>query len=122
MERNPYETPDAAPPAGSTPAPGSFIQRSWRGQEPLWKVFWLYNFLLGSLLNAGLDMALDSDNAAAAILASVVYVPYAIWMLVAMWRCAFNATWNIWGYLVRGLYVLMLIGALVFVFGLVSEN
>ena len=30
---------------------------------------------------------------------------YVIWVSVAQWRCAFNATWTIWGYVVRILII-----------------
>ena len=34
----------------------------------------------------------------------------AVWVLVAMWRCAFNVNWRGWGYIVRGILILTVIG------------
>jgi len=53
-------------------------------------VFWLYNFLLGMLLNAGftgVDMIGPSDLE---IVYVVVVFVWGVWELISLWWCVFN--------------------------------
>jgi hypothetical protein len=80
-----------------------FISRSWKGNEDLWKVFWLYNLPASVLL-----FWLDSIKGELSAGYSFIYFGKNIlilWLIVSLWRCAFNARWALWGYLTR-LYVL----------------
>lgn len=69
-----------------------FVGRYWRGEGPLWKIYWLYG-VYGSLL-----MAVMIARALAADLFGPVTIPaalavggsYTTWVLVGIWRCAFN--------------------------------
>ena len=80
------------------------IHGTWKGDEKLWKVFWLYALLLGSALLTLSDHVLMFD----------VYIKYSvyvvaliwlIWISVGLWRCAFNAKLKAWGFIVRGLVI-----------------
>jgi hypothetical protein len=75
----------------------NIFHASWAGNEPLWRVFWLYYWLLGSFLGfiAGIFAYFLPAPALIALF------PWSVWVLVSMWRCAFNTSWRGWGYIVR---------------------
>lgn len=81
------------------------IMRAWSGQERLWKVFWIYGVLFGIIIGIAAAIAGVSQT----IPYIVANIIYGLWLVVAEWRCAFNATWKIWGYVVRVLIVLSII-------------
>ena len=81
------------------------IKDSWNGSEKLWKVFWLYNIILGTFLTKMFDF-LPEGNLGILIPAFLIVGVWGVWVMVSMWRCAFNAKWRGWGYIVRTLVVL----------------
>ena len=88
-----------------------FIKRAWSGQEKLWKVYWLYAMLLGIVAQVvlyGLQMvaAIGGFGMIARIFAMVLFLAYAVWCNVSLWRCAWNAKAKIWGYIVRIIVVI----------------
>lgn len=92
------------------------IKAAWKGEERLWKVFWIYNFLFG----IALGIAMDHVPRFGLIIEAIVYTVVLIWAIrvfVALWRCAFNARWKGWGYVVRGVVVLGLVGLVISIFG-----
>ena len=99
----------------------NFIGRPWKGGEDLWKVFWLYGFLF-SLVWGYLVKHVGFGPAATLYfqhqpkmmfvwigLFAGFGIIYKIWLFVSLWRCAFNAKWAIWGYLIRIVEVLEVI-------------
>ena len=71
---------------------GCFVVRYWRGGGPLWRAYWLYG-VLGSLVLTAL-IAIPELNGwfslpvlMAALAAGAVYT---VWIVVSIWRCAFN--------------------------------
>ncbi|MBN8542996.1 MAG: hypothetical protein J0M34_01895 [Alphaproteobacteria bacterium] len=91
----------------------SFKQAS-SGQEKLWKVFWLWGFI--GLFAVGVVTVLlmiltemISLGSVARILISLIILVYFLWVVFAVWRCAFNVNWKIWGYLVRVYIVLQIV-------------
>ncbi len=94
-------------------------KRCWRGQEPLWKVFWGWFFFgHGIILGCSVGFmvlamvfgfvtsprSLDAGiagMAAGAVLLVLAVVPYGVWSAVSVWRCANNCINKFWGYLVR---------------------
>jgi hypothetical protein len=83
-----------------TARPMTVVAYYWRGDGPLWKIYWLY----GVLLSLGLAVV-----AAAAGLGHWVPVPgliavliglatYTAWVLVSVWRCAENVEGRPFGY------------------------
>lgn len=84
-----------------------FLKRPWRGEEKLWKVFWLYGVVGGILINLVVGLALGEG-----IIGLLVQLPFTIWIMVSEWRCAWNAGAKFWGYIVRVLVILSVIGYL----------
>lgn len=85
----------------------SGIRSAWKGEEKLWKVFWLYNFLAGIFI--GFVLGAIPDGTALFTVVAIAALAWVIWATVSIWRCAFNAGWKGWGYIVRVLVVLSLI-------------
>ena len=85
-----------------------WIKRAWRGEERLWKVFWIYGVLMGIVFGLVGPIARSAFGNIGFIVALVIQVIYWIWLLVAQWRCAFNAEWQIWSYVVRIFVVISL--------------
>ena len=91
------------------------IKKAWRGEEKLWKVYWLYSVLGGIAVSVMFGVVL---NIVAALLGlgPVHYIGIAfmlafyVWSTVSIWRCAWNVKVKFWGYLVRIFIVLGLIG------------
>jgi hypothetical protein len=83
---------------------------AWRGYAPLWKVFWLYNIGLYVLLGLILDVALGR-GAMRWLFGIFVGLPFMLWSLVSLWRCAFNTEHAFWGFLARIWVILSLPGA-----------
>jgi len=86
----------------------------WRGEGPLWKVYWLYG-VLGSnalalillwLMQRG---AMDSGWFQLVLLVLAVYT---VWIVVSVWRCAFNVQNPLYGHMARALTVAWAINAL----------
>ena len=94
-----------------------WISSAWRGQERLWKVFWLYGFILGIILQIIGSVAAALYGATFYIPALIFYIIYIIWLMVAQWRCAFNAEWKIWGYVVR---ILIILGPIMIIIGVLA--
>jgi hypothetical protein len=83
------------------------IAKAWRGEERLWKVFWIYNFLIGIAM--GMPIEYIENLIALSIFFIAVFLPWGVWVTVSMWRCAFNSGWRGWGYIVRGIVILALV-------------
>lgn len=86
----------------SNDIPSNLIRAAWKGDEQLWKVFWIYQFLFGIAFSLGLDFSANF-GLLAEIVVRVVEVVWLVWVVVAQWRCSFNARWRGWGYVVRAL-------------------
>ena len=105
---------------------GAFMGRYWRGEERLWKAFWLFGFVgfwvAGSVIGLVRGVVLDSQMWIGVGLifwglAVVGALAYQVWVCVAIWRGAFNVGWKGWGYVCRGVVVLQ---AVAVVFGLIN--
>lgn len=91
----------------------SFINRYWRGQGRLWTVYWLYG-VLGSTLLAAIYLALLPQRADVPWLYALMllaFAAYTVWILVSVWRCAFNVENTFYGHLARGLTIAWAINA-----------
>lgn len=84
-----------------------FVTKAWKGKEPLWRVFWLYGVLTSALVTAVFlwIVATDVESFGLRQLLLIVFVPYTAWILVSIWRCAFNVGAEIYGHLARWLTV-----------------
>ena len=86
----------------------------WRGQGPLWKAYWLYG-VLGSNVLAGILLLLMQRSAPAGgwfQLVLLVLVAYTVWIVISVWRCAFNVENPVYGHMARALTVTWAINAL----------
>jgi hypothetical protein len=79
--------------------------RAWRGQERLWKVFWLYGVATSSVLIAVYVFAFVVERVALRQTLVICFAPYTAWTLVSVWRCANNVREQFWGVLARFLTV-----------------
>jgi hypothetical protein len=75
--------------------------RAWRGEQPLWKVFWLYGVATSLVLIALYGAAFYAGQAALRQGLLLCFVPYTAWLLVSVWRCANNTKEPYWGLLAR---------------------
>ena len=94
---------------------------AWQGQVPLWKAFWVY-FVMGHGVILGLgcgafvfsllagffvDPSSSKSGAMGFVVAGtimiLVFLVFAIWAVIAVWRCADNCMIKI-----RGIYVRIL--------------
>ena len=88
------------------------VIESWKGQRPLYKVFWLY-YVLGAFVVIGamlLFMQLaglfPSPIALALILVAVAaLLAWKIWALFSIWRCAPNSSASSYKFLARAYVV-----------------
>jgi hypothetical protein len=86
----------------------------WRGEGPLWKVYWLYG-VLGSNVLALLLLLLVRADAVATLWFQIVWLllaAYTVWIVVSVWRCAFNVENPMYGHMARALTVAWAINAL----------
>ena len=88
-----------------------------RGEKELFCVFWGY-YVIGSLLIVLLVLLLSSvgEYLGFGKVLFWLWVPlvgvYSLWVTIGLWRCAFNTKRKIWGYLTRGMVILIVIGYL----------
>jgi hypothetical protein len=80
--------------------PSNLISAAWKGDEKLWKVFWIYQWLFGIAFSVALDFSADF-GLLAELAVRVAEAVWVVWVVVAQWRCSFNARWRGWGYVVR---------------------
>jgi hypothetical protein len=79
----------------------------WRGHGPLWKVYWLYG-VIGSNLLALILLFLINRGALGSVwfkLALLLLAAYTVWIVVAVWRCAFNVENPLYGHMAKALTV-----------------
>ena len=88
------------------------LSAAWKGNEKLWKVFWIYQWLFGITLSSAWVVSEDFSVLAEGVVLVVLAVWF-VWVAVAQWRCSWNASWRGWGYVVRVL-LFFTVGGLVF--------
>ena len=79
--------------------------RAWRGEQPLWKVFWLYGVATSCAMIAIYVIAFFIDRVALRQILLLCFAPYTAWILVSVWRCADNTHEWLWTLLARFLTV-----------------
>ena len=93
---------------------GNVARYYWRGDGPLWKVYWLYG-VLGSNVLALILLLLMQEGAIASgwfQLVLLLLAVYTVWIVVSVWRCAFNVENPMYGHMARGLTIAWAINAL----------
>jgi hypothetical protein len=90
------------------------LRRYWRGEGPLWKLYWLYGVLLSTIggaimLGAVLERALPVPVLVLMLGLALVYTAY---IQISIWRSAFNINTDplgidrdAWGWMARVLTV-----------------
>ena len=75
--------------------------RAWRGEQPLWTVFWLYGVAASCAIAALYFGAMVSGRTALRQLLLLVLAGYTGWIVVSVWPCADNIREPLWGTLAR---------------------
>lgn len=70
----------------------SLVEYDWRGNGPLWKIFWIYGVavsvgLAALIATAAFQKWVGRPDLIAMLVGLVVYT---IWVVVSIWRCADN--------------------------------
>ncbi len=78
--------------------------RAWNGNARLHIVFWRYGVLTSSILILLYGTTVVLHQLIAEQLLLVLLLPYAVWVLVSIWRCSL-ATDTLWGLLARFLTI-----------------
>jgi len=79
--------------------------RAWHGEEPLWKVFWVYGVATSVTIAAFWAVAIYDGRTALRQVLLLCFAAYTAWILVSVWRCASNTKKKLWGTLARFLTV-----------------
>ena len=75
--------------------------RGWRGEQPLWKVFWCYGVLAGGSFYVLYALALHGGHIGLQQALLPCIAGYSFWMLVSLWRSSETMTDTLWGALAR---------------------
>ena len=92
----------------------SIVSYYWRGHGPLWTVYWLYG-VLGSNVLALILFFLLYRGAVGSVWFQIVLLllaAYTVWIVVSVWRCAFNVEKPMYGHMARALTAAWAINAL----------
>ena len=79
--------------------------RSWHGEEPLWKVFWVYGVATSVTIVVPYVVAFYDGHMALRQVLLPCFAAYTAWILVSVWRCASNTNEKLWSKLARFLTV-----------------
>ena len=79
--------------------------RAWRGEQRLWKVFWLYGVATSVTIVALYIVAFYDGRMALRQVLLPCFAAYTAWILISVWRCAGNTNEKLWGTLARFLTV-----------------
>ena len=75
--------------------------RAWRGEEPLWKVFWVYGVATSVTIVVLYVVAFYDGHMALRQILLPCFATYTAWILVSVWRCADNTEEKFWSTLAR---------------------
>lgn len=83
-----------------------YISRCWNGKEKLWRVFWYWFVAFPVVMGFAIYIVIEAFYLTRFIEEWLHYILIALfvygpWVLVSMWRCAFNVEWKPLGYLTR---------------------
>jgi len=79
--------------------------RAWRGEKPLWIVFWIYGVATSTLIAVLYAVTLYNGRNVLRQILLLCFAAYTAWILVSVWRCAGNTQKQLWGLLARFLTV-----------------
>jgi len=92
-----------------------FFKRAWKGEEKLWKVWWLFGVPLNIVSKILQKM---SEMAPPPIPIQVIWLlllcAFVLWVYwcIAVWRCAPNVETKSWTYVARALVVVSILLAI----------
>ena len=84
----------------------NWVKKAWRGEEKLWKVFWIYGYVLPILIGLALwfviknVLSADIVQKIIGIYSKIIDFYYVLWSICA-WRCATNVKEKSWILAVR---------------------
>lgn len=78
--------------------------RAWRGEAPLWKVFWGYGVCVSAVLVLLYVLAMYQGRVFMQQVLLLCFAAYTVWIILSVWRCSANAH-PFWGLLARWLTV-----------------
>jgi hypothetical protein len=86
----------------------------WRGKGPLWKAYWLYGVLGSNVLALTLFLLIERSALGSVWFQIVLLLlaAYTVWIVVSVWRCAFNVEKLMYGHMAKALTVAWAINAL----------
>ena len=99
-----------------------FITDSLKGREPLWKIFWLYTVISGLVLTVVFETVIDGLGTIGWAVVIVLSAGWGLWILIALWQCAFQTEWRGWAYLARTAVILIVIGVMAQIAILLSDS
>lgn len=84
-----------------------FLVDAYNGKEPLWRVFWLYGVFFSTVVTTLFLWVVSQDIHFLAIdqVLVIAFIPYTVWLLISIWRCAFNVSQELYGHIGRALTV-----------------
>jgi hypothetical protein len=78
-----------------------FIAQCWRGEERLWKIFWVVGVGIAVIGKAALYFGSNKAPMIWWILIFALAVPVKVWWIVSVWRCSKNTDKKTWTWLSR---------------------
>ena len=79
----------------------NFLTSGWRGYFSLWTAVWRY-YLLGRVIAGGIALlCVLYLGFLGWFFGFIIWIPYWIWSLVTLWRCAPNTEWPALGLIAR---------------------
>ncbi len=91
----------------------NFVASCWRGEGRLWLVFWIYGVLLSTIVTGVFLALLATEDPIPGLeqFLIVAFIPYTVWILVSIWRCAFNVENKLYGHMAQALTIAWAINA-----------
>jgi hypothetical protein len=91
------------------------LKAHWQGEASLVSAYWFVGVLGGFLFSVLFYMFLETPIID---LVFIAWVPYFIFALVSIWRCAWNAKRKVWGYIAR---LIVIVNALYLVVSIIGQ-
>jgi len=89
------------------------LKAHWNGRASLVSAYWIIG-VLGGLIFYVLFKVVGSSPVGDLIF--LLWIPYIIFALVSIWRCAWNTNWKGWGYIARAVVLLSAVRVFMIVF------
>ena len=105
------------PPRTDEPEEGKDSTRSlrafWEGRASLADAFGLLaiigGLVIGLVIGIVISFAETQGWAILYIISGILYIVFIVFVCVSIWRCAWNTSWKVWGYLARSIVIISVI-------------